>query len=112
MIARLWRGWTTAANADAYAAYYRNDVLPHLRQIEGFHGAQLLRRPDGAEVEFVSITRFASLAAVRAFAGDAYETAVVTPNAQRLLSHFDPHCLHYSVVVATDAPHLSTPGLP
>lgn len=104
MIARHWRGWTTTANADAYAAYYQDDVLPHLRQINGFDGALLLRRSDGPEVEFLSITRFASLAAVRAFAGDAYETAVVTPHAQQLLARFDPQCLHYEIDVDADAP--------
>ena len=103
MIARHWRGWTTPANADAYAAYYQNDVLPHLRQIVGFCGAHLFRRPAGAEVEFLSVTRFASLAAVRAFAGgDAYETAVVTPHAQQLLTRFDSQCLHYEIAVDAD----------
>ncbi len=111
MIARHWRGWTTASRADAYAAYYRDDVLPYLHQIAGFHGAHLLRRPAGAEVEFLSITRFSSLAAVRAFAGDDYEAAVVTPHAQQLLTRFDPHCLHYEISVDSDpsSAHAATP---
>lgn len=99
MIARVWRGWTTTANADSYATYYEQEVIPNLYRIEGFLGAQLLRRPGDDEVEFVSITRFVSLAAVRAFAGDAYEVAVVTPHAQQLLSRFDPHCLHYTIAM-------------
>ena len=104
MIARYWRGWTAPATADAYAAYYRDDVLPHLQQIDGFRGARLLRRPDGEEIEFVSITHFVSLDAVRAFAGDDYELAVVTTHAQRLLIRFDPRCRHYQIALDSEVP--------
>ena len=104
MIARYWRGWTAPADADAYAAYYRDEVLPHLRQIDGFRGATLLRDPDGDDIEFVSITHFASLEAVRAFAGDDYETAVVTAHAQRLLVRFDARCRHYQIALDSEVP--------
>ncbi len=98
MIARIWKGWATPEQADGYAAYYRDEVIPGLRQIAGFRGAELLRRDD-TEVEFVSITRFASLDAVRAFAGDDYDVAVVTPHARQFLARFDPTCAHYAIDV-------------
>lgn len=100
MIARFWSGWAMPERADGYAIYYREEVLPGLRQIEGFLGADLLRRDDGDEVEFVSITRFESMAAVRAFAGDNPEVAVVTPHARQFLSHFDATCAHYTIEVS------------
>ena len=100
MIARVWKGWATPDGADGYAAYYREEVLPGLSRIEGFSGAELLRRDDGDEVEFVSITRFESMAAVRAFAGDNPDVAVVTPHARQLLSRFDSTCAHYTIDVA------------
>jgi heme-degrading monooxygenase HmoA len=100
MIARVWKGWAMPDDADGYASYYREEVVSGLREIEGFLGAELLRRADGDEVELVSVTRFESMTAVRAFAGDNAEVAVVTPHARQFLSHFEPTCAHYTIDVA------------
>jgi len=67
------------------------------RKIPGFRGIQLLRRDRGEEVEFVTIMRFDSLDAVRSFAGEDFEAAVVPPRARALLSHFDERSQHYAV---------------
>ena len=67
------------------------------RRIEGYKGIQLYRRPVGDEVEFVTVMWFESLDAVRAFAGEDYERAVVPPKAQALLSRFDARSQHYEV---------------
>ena len=67
------------------------------RKIPGFRGIQLLRRDRGEEVEFVTIMRFDSLDAVRSFAGEDFEAAVVPPRARALLSHFDERSQHYEV---------------
>lgn len=40
---------------------------------------------------------FDSLDAVRAFAGEAYEVAVVPAEARALLAHFDARSQHYEV---------------
>ena len=77
MIARVWRGWARPELADQYEVHYRSEVLEHLQGVAGFVGARLLRRQAGDEVEFVSLTFFDDLDAVRGFAGSAYETAVV-----------------------------------
>jgi heme-degrading monooxygenase HmoA len=97
VIGRLWHGWTTPENADAYEQLLRGEVLPGIQRIDGYRGAQLLRREAGEEVAFVTITLFDSLDAVRAFAGDDYEVAVVPPEAQCLLSHYDARSAHYEV---------------
>ena len=102
MISRVWHGWTKPEHADAYETMLRSEILPGIHRVPGFRGATLLRRRDGAEVEFVTITRFDDMAAVRAFAGDDYETAVVPPAARALLSRFDARSAHYDV--------LRTPG--
>lgn len=74
MITRLWRGWTTPDNADAYERFLLRELLPSMREIPGFRGADVLRRSEDDEVAFVTLTRFDSLAAVHSFAGDDYET--------------------------------------
>jgi heme-degrading monooxygenase HmoA len=95
MIARLWHGWTSRPNADAYENLLRSEVLPGIHRISGFKGAYLFRREADEEIEFVTLTLFESLDAVRAFAGDDYEVAVVPPEARKLLSHFDARSVHY-----------------
>jgi heme-degrading monooxygenase HmoA len=97
VIGRLWHGWTAPENADAYEDLLRSEVLPGIDRVEGFRGAQLLRREAGDEVEFMTLTIFESLEAVREFAGEDYEVAVVPPEARRLLSRFDERSAHYEI---------------
>lgn len=99
MISRIWHGWTTAENADAYEALLRTEVIVGIREreIPGFRGIQVLRREAGDEVEFVTMMWFDDLAAVRAFAGEEYEGAVVPEPARRLLARFDDRSRHYEV---------------
>jgi heme-degrading monooxygenase HmoA len=97
MIGRIWHGWTSPENADAYEQLLRREVLPGIGRIEGYRGAQLFRRPEGEEVEFVTLTLFDSIDSVRRFAGEDYEIAVVPPAAQRLLAHYDERSAHYEV---------------
>jgi antibiotic biosynthesis monooxygenase (ABM) superfamily enzyme len=99
VIARLWHGWTAPENADAYAEFLRTKMFPSIHRVPGYLGADLLRREDGDEVAFVTITRFESLESVRAFAGEHYEQAVVEPEARALLSRFDERSEHYEVVI-------------
>ena len=68
MITRLWRGWTTVDNADAYERFLLGDLFPSMREIPGFRGADVLRRLEHDEVAFITLTRFDSLAAIKAFA--------------------------------------------
>jgi antibiotic biosynthesis monooxygenase (ABM) superfamily enzyme len=95
VITRLWRGWTATENADAYERFLLTELFPSMRGIPGFRGAEVLRRPDGDEVGFVTLTRFDSLDAVRAFAGDHYEVPVLEPQALALLSRYDERALHF-----------------
>lgn len=99
MICRIWHGWTTHANADVYERLLRDEVFVgiHGRDIVGFRGIDLLRRPVGDEVEFSTMMWFDSLDAVRTFAGDDYEVAVVPDTARAVLSHFDARSAHYDV---------------
>ena len=66
-----------------------------MRRIDGFKGAQVLRRSDAEEVAFVTLTRFDSLDAIRAFAGDDYEVPVLEPEALALLARYDDRALHF-----------------
>lgn len=99
MIGRIWHGWTTPDNADIYEALLKEEIFVGIANqgIRGFNSIQLLRRDVGAEVEFVTIMVFESLDAVREFAGEDYELAVVPPKARAVLSRFDERSQHYEI---------------
>ncbi len=99
MISRIWHGWTTHDNADAYERLLRSEIFEGIaaRTMDGFLGIDLLRREHAQEVEFVTVMWFASLPAVRAFAGTDYEAAVVPAAARALLRRFDARSAHYEV---------------
>jgi antibiotic biosynthesis monooxygenase (ABM) superfamily enzyme len=99
MISRIWHGWTAPDRADAYEALLKSEIFTGIqgRQIPGYRGIQLFRRDLGDEVEFVTVMWFDSIEAVRIFAGEDYEAAVVPEKARALLSRFDARSQHYEV---------------
>jgi len=105
MIARIWHGWTSLKNADAYEALLRQEIFVGIqnRNIGGLLGIELLRRRLDREVEFITIMSFDSIAAVRVFAGEDYEVAVVPPKAQALLKRFDERSQHYEIIADVKA---------
>jgi heme-degrading monooxygenase HmoA len=104
MIGRLWHGRAGRDGADAYEAHFRAEVLPALERVAGYRGAYLLRRDDAEGTEFAALTLFESLGAVRAFAGEQYEVAVVAPAARALLRDYERTARHYTVAVAPPEP--------
>jgi hypothetical protein len=99
MISRIWHGWTTSAKADAYESLLKSEIFIGIqnRRIAGYRGIQLFRRNLNDEVEFVTVMWFDAIDAIRAFAGEDYEAAVVPPKARELLLRFDARSQHYEV---------------
>jgi hypothetical protein len=97
MILRVWRGWTAPENADSYEALIRAAIFPGIlgKAIAGLEALELFSRPLETEVEFMTLMRFASWDAVKAFAGPDWESSVVPPAARALLSRFDEKAAHY-----------------
>lgn len=102
MITRIWRGWTTLQNAPEYEALLLTEIFPGIEQrgVDGYRGISLLRREMDNEVEFSTIMWFDSLDAVKAFAGEHYEVAVVPPKARAVLSRFDAVSAHYDTITS------------
>jgi hypothetical protein len=100
MICRMWRGWTTTANAEHYDSYLRNELFPRLQgelTSHGYRGYHVLRLARAGEVEFVTMVWFDSLHSVQSFAGKDYEHAVVSEKARALLSRYSERCEHYEL---------------
>jgi heme-degrading monooxygenase HmoA len=98
VIARVWRGWTRREDADAYTRYVVETGMDGSLATDGNRGVQLLRRPDGERTEFVTITLWESLEAVRRFAGDDPERAVFYPEDERYLLERELTVAHYEIV--------------
>jgi len=102
LIVRTWYGRAAnAANADAYTRHLEQSVFPKLGQIAGHRGAYLLRRDLDGHVEFLVLTMWESMDAVRAFAGDNPRIAVVEPAARAVLAEYDTTVNHYEVALST-----------
>lgn len=100
MIARLWHGWTKPEQSDSYELLLAAKVLPTFQRLEGYKGAYLLRQDRANETEFVTLTLFEDLEAVRHFAGDDYHVAVVPAEARQLLARFDDRSEHYEILLS------------
>jgi heme-degrading monooxygenase HmoA len=103
MTARVWRGESTVTNGPRYVEHLERSVFPQLTEIDGHRSAHLLQRTVGDRVEFVVMTLWDSMDAIRQFAGDGVETAVVEPAAREVLSGFDESVAHYEVVLGPHA---------
>lgn len=99
MISRIWHGWTTHENADAYERILKTEVMHEIegKAVAGFKEIRLLRRLHDTEVEFITIMLFESLEDIRKFAGEDYEKAFVPAAARKVLLRFDATTQHYQV---------------
>jgi heme-degrading monooxygenase HmoA len=70
MIARTWRGTVHRADADEYVEYFRETGFAEYGQTPGNRGAWMLRHDDGDRTEFITLSLWDSVDAIRAFAGD------------------------------------------
>jgi len=100
MICRLWRGWTTPENAEAYERIVRGEVIPGIeaRRIPVFRHIDLMKHDHGDEVEFQTLMWFDSLDSIRAFMGEDYSVSHVPAAARAVLSRFDERAAHYEVI--------------
>ena len=97
MIARIWKGAVRGRDGDAYAEYMRRTGVAAYAETPGNRGVWMLRRDVDGRTEFVMFTLWDSLEAVKAFAGDDYETAVFYPEDDRFLVERDLTATHYQV---------------
>jgi antibiotic biosynthesis monooxygenase (ABM) superfamily enzyme len=99
-VKRIWHGWTTRDNAQAYQDLLHTYVFPSIeaKTVKGYRSIELLRRPAGDEIEFVTIMTFDDIDAVKAFVGEDYETVYVPERARAVLKRFDQKSEHYDHV--------------
>lgn len=99
MIARIWRGATPEVKGEAYLEFLKKTGIQGYLSTEGNRGVQVLLRKVDGRAEFVLISYWDSLDAIRRFAGEDYEKAVYYPEDQDFLLEFAPGVEHYEVAV-------------
>src|SRR5947209_9025075 len=98
MIARTLRGTVRRRDADAYAKYIEQTGFAEYGRTTGNRGAWMLRRDDGDHSEFITLSLWESEGAIRAFAGDDIEAAVLYPEDERYLIGGKSSVTHHQVV--------------
>src|SRR3984885_13117332 len=93
-----WCGRANQADAAKYPEYFRREVIRQLSEKPGFTGGHLSRRADGDQVEFLVLTRWTSMDAIREFTGSVAEHAVLDPGAMATLAAYDHSVRHYEVL--------------
>lgn len=98
-VKRVWHGWTTPENAEAYENLLHDEVFPSIeaKNIPGYRSIELLRRELEDEVEFVTVMCFDSLDNVIDFQGENYERSYVPDSAQKILERWDERSKHYEI---------------
>jgi heme-degrading monooxygenase HmoA len=100
MITRVWRGRTSAEGADAYEAFLKETAYPDYGEVEGNRGWMLLRRPDADAVEFMFVSFWDSIDALRRYAGDEPERPKYYPEDKAALLELPEHADHYELIDA------------
>jgi heme-degrading monooxygenase HmoA len=98
MISRHWKGVAKPEEADHYIHHLRNDTFPKLARIDGFIRASILRRSIAEGTEFLVVTTWQSIEAIRQFAGETVHIAVVPPEVQAMMVDYDREVAHYEIV--------------
>jgi heme-degrading monooxygenase HmoA len=100
MIARIWHGRTLTAKADEYEKYLNASGVERILKTQGNHGVEVLRKTAGPRTDFVVISYWESIDAVKRFAGPDFERAVILDRDREFLVEVEPNVLHYEVVRA------------
>ena len=105
-IKRVWHGWTTPENAEAYRTVLEGTVIPGIeaKEIPGYRGIELLQCRHENEVEFVTIMTFDSLQNVIEFQGENYERSYVPEAAREVLDRWDGTAAHFEVLMTRSCP--------
>jgi heme-degrading monooxygenase HmoA len=98
VISRIWRGLAHASRARDYIEHLQKETFPQLHRIAGFVDGSILQRNAEPGIEFLVVTRWTSVAAIRKFAGNDPAIAVVAPEVQQMMIEYDRKVRHYEIV--------------
>jgi len=98
MIYRQWRGLAKPDCSQAYLDHLRKETFPAIGKLPSFLRASILLRTLPEGVEYLVVTEWVSLEAIRQFAGDDVERAVVPPAVREMMLEHDQVARHYEII--------------
>lgn len=98
MIQRHWKGLAKRGEANNYIRHLETETFPLVSAIAGFVDASIVRRSTGDGVEFLVVTSWESMDAIRKFAGDDPDAAVVPGAVKGMMLNWEERVKHYEVV--------------
>jgi heme-degrading monooxygenase HmoA len=96
-ISRHWRGLAKAGEAANYIRHLEDETFPQLARLAGFRSATILQRPVASGVEFLIVTTWESIDAIRQFAGEPVEQAAVPDRVRAMMAEYDTTVTHYEI---------------
>jgi heme-degrading monooxygenase HmoA len=100
MITRVWRGRTRVSGADEYGTFLKETAYPDYGGVEGNRGWLLLRRTDAESVEFMFVSFWDSMEALRRYAGAEPNHPKYYAEDRAALLELPERADHYEVVDA------------
>lgn len=100
MIARVWSGVTPESKAKQYLDYLVATGVKDAQSIEGNRGVTVLRRVSEGHAEFLVISLWDSMDAIRQFAGKEIDTSRYYPADTEYLISLEPEVTHYDVLLS------------
>jgi heme-degrading monooxygenase HmoA len=98
MIERHWKGTSKIDEADNYIKHLFTETFPQLSKIGGFKRASILKKETNKMIEFLIITTWESMEAIKKFAGENVNIAVVPQVVKNLMISYDKYVTHYEIV--------------
>ncbi len=96
-IARVWHGVVPKSKRAAYIEYLKKTGMEDYSSTPGNVGASVLVRDDGDKTEFVIISLWRSMEAIKKFAGEDVEKARYYPEDVKFLLELEPKVKHYDL---------------
>jgi heme-degrading monooxygenase HmoA len=96
-VARIWKGRTLTSKADEYQRYLDTGITK-VRSTPDNRGVSVLRRSEGDQTEFLVLSVWESVDAIKKFAGEDYRKAVLLPRDREYLLEVEPNVLHYEII--------------
>ena len=96
MIIRVFRPTIHPGKENEFETFLRDVAVPLVSQQSGLVTQHVGRPRDASSTEYLYVTVWANVDAIRAFAGERWQEAVITPDEEHLLK--DTWIGHYEVL--------------
>lgn len=98
-VVRRWEAKVARGDIAAWRATFVKRVLPSMRGVEGFRGISVLTSREGDPCRMTVMTAWDGMEAIRRFAGDRPETAVIPDFMAPFFREFDAEATFHDEIL-------------